>query len=362
MPLPAPLPGRAGGAVGAGSGPRPPLSRRRRGVVEVGLALLTAGVIVLAFVLYQFFGTTLAERHSQSKLAEEFHAALPAASASSSKGSAATDPAIDPGGAGGDPSTVSSGSTVPNLSPSAPTGTAIDHLVIPAIGVDKYVVEGTGEGDLAQGPGHYVGTPLPGQPGNAVIAGHRTTYGAPFYRLNELTAGDQIYVTNTAGKTFVYRVVRQLLAEPSGPSATAVLADTGRAELTLTTCNPRFEAINRLVVVADLVTTPKAARTHPTSTTTSPAATTPTSGPAAPAAASARAATGGLGGSTDGAWWPSVDYGALVVALWVATRLAAHRARRRWRGAATLVVGIAVCAVPLWFCFENVVRILPPSI
>ena len=109
--------------------------------------------------------------------------------------------------------------------PVPPPGGALDHLVIPAIGLSRYVVQGVNEGDLQMGPGHYPGTPLPGQPGNVGIAGHRTTFGAPFFRLNEVSRGDLVLLTDTSGTTWVYDVVRQWVVDPGD---TAVL-DTTRA-------------------------------------------------------------------------------------------------------------------------------------
>jgi len=135
--------------------------------------------------------------------------------------------------------------------PVTPPGGALEHLVIPVIGVDRYVVQGVAEADLQMGPGHYPGTPLPGQAGNVGIAGHRTTFGAPFFRLNEVHSGDLVYLTDTLGTTWVYRVVSQIVVAPSD---VAVLDPTRAPELTLTTCNPRFEATSRLVVRAVLLT------------------------------------------------------------------------------------------------------------
>ena len=85
-------------------------------------------------------------------------------------------------------------------------GEAIARIVIPSIDLDTIVVAGVQIDDLRKGPGHYSTTPLPGQPGNAAIAGHRTTYGAPFGRLNELNAGDAVIVETLQGR-FVYRVL-----------------------------------------------------------------------------------------------------------------------------------------------------------
>jgi sortase A len=135
--------------------------------------------------------------------------------------------------------------------PVTPPGGALDHLEIPAIGVNRYVVEGVAEADLQEGPGHYPGTPLPGHSGNVAIAGHRTTFGAPFFRLNEVHSGDLVYLTDALGTTWVYRVASQFVVAPSD---VAVLDATKAPELTLTTCNPRFEATSRLVVRAVLLT------------------------------------------------------------------------------------------------------------
>jgi sortase A len=325
---------------------RPGLGLLRRSGREVGLAMVVAGIIVLLFVVYQLFGTTLTEQRDQRGLARSFHHSLTVGGAPAQTptggGSAPDSPTVAAGGSG----------AVHNLSPSTPPGSAIEHLVIPRIGLDKYVVQGTAEPNLMEGPGHYVGTPFPGQKGNAAIAGHRTTYGAPFFRLNELGPGDRIYITNTKGRTCVYSVVRQLIAQPTGPSAAAVLADTPNAQLTLTTCNPRFEATNRLVVVADLVGRPV------TPEVASPTLPVRASSPVAP---TEKATPANLGNGTTGGWPPALGFGAAVVVLWILTRLVVARTRR-WARAGSLLAGIAACAVPLWFCFENVVRILPQSI
>ena len=83
--------------------------------------------------------------------------------------------------------------------PPPPSGEAVAIIRIPKIGVDQAVVEGVSLASLRKGPGHYPSTPLPGEAGNAAIAGHRTTYGAPFNRLDELVAGDEIQVTTVRG-------------------------------------------------------------------------------------------------------------------------------------------------------------------
>jgi len=309
------------GSVEPGRAYRPPLGPVRRGIRELGLALITIGVIILLFVGYQLWGTGFAERHSQATLKRGFEAAVVASS--------------------GDNPTVGTAGTGNQSSQSPALSGAIDHMVIPRIKLDKYVVQGVAEQDLQQGPGHYPQTPLPGQDGNAAIAGHRTTYGAPFFDLNELSVGDPIYLTDTAGMTFTYKV-----SEPPkvvSPSDTAVLDNTPFPELTLTTCNPRFSATSRLVVVARLTGRPPLPVTHPANV--------------APVAA----AVDNLGSGNRAAWPPAIAYGALVALLWVGVRILINR-KRRWTRLAAYIAGIGVCLVPLWFCFENVVRLLPQNI
>lgn len=128
-----------------------------------------------------------------------------------------------------------------------PAGT-VARIEIPAIGVDAYVVEGTGGDALAKGPGHYPDTPLPGQPGNACIAGHRTTHGHTFHDLHLLREGFEI-VTYTAERRATYRVVSVTTVDPS---QTEVADPTDDSRLTLTTCHPIGSARQRLVVVAEL--------------------------------------------------------------------------------------------------------------
>ena len=91
-------------------------------------------------------------------------------------------------------------------------GDAIARIAIPAIGVSEYVIEGTDLGSLRRGPGHYPETPLPGDPGTVAIAGHRTTYGAPFREIDQIDPGDRIVVDMPDGR-FVYRVERTVIVD-----------------------------------------------------------------------------------------------------------------------------------------------------
>lgn len=125
---------------------------------------------------------------------------------------------------------------------------AVAHLVIPRIGVDAYVVEGTELEQLDRGPGHYPGTPLPGDPGNCGIAGHRTMHGHVFRRLDELQPGDEI-VTATAKGRAVYRVVAVRVVNKSDWS---VVDPFDGYRLTLTSCHPVGSARQRLCVTAEM--------------------------------------------------------------------------------------------------------------
>jgi sortase A len=136
------------------------------------------------------------------------------------------------------------------------TGEGFARIRIPAIGVDYAVVEGTDEGPLQRGPGHYPSTGLPGQRRTTAIAGHRTTYLAPFRELDELEGGDEVIV-ETPYADFIYLVER---AEVVAPDRTDIVRDRGRDRLVLTACHPLYSDAERYAVFAelDLVTEPDA--------------------------------------------------------------------------------------------------------
>ena len=138
-------------------------------------------------------------------------------------------------------------------------GEAVARIVIPAINMDEIVVEGTDVDALRKGPGHYSWTPMPGQPGNASIAGHRTTYGAPFANIGNLRPGDNITVQTAQGE-FVYEVLAQDSPTKGylivSPDRVDLLRDKGNNLLTLTSCHPRFSNRQRIVVQAKLLGDP----------------------------------------------------------------------------------------------------------
>jgi sortase A len=127
-------------------------------------------------------------------------------------------------------------------------GDALGKVLIPSIGVSEYVVEGTDADNLRKGPGHYPDTPLPGQRGTSAIAGHRTTYGAPFRNLDKLKHNDRIVLELPYG-TFVYRVDKTQVVDDS---ALWVTRPVGHPQLVLTACHPLYSAAQRIVAFARL--------------------------------------------------------------------------------------------------------------
>jgi sortase A len=130
----------------------------------------------------------------------------------------------------------------------AEEGEAIGRIEIPSIGARYVVVEGTGGATLRRGPGHYPDTTFPGLGGSVAIAGHRTTYGAPFRNVDDLEAGDEIVLEMPYGR-FTYAVQRTRIVPPT---ALWVTDDVGYERLVLSACHPLYSAAERIVVFARL--------------------------------------------------------------------------------------------------------------
>jgi sortase A len=130
------------------------------------------------------------------------------------------------------------------LEPGDPMG----RIVIPAISASDVFVQGTGASDLRKGPGHYPATPLPGEHGTVAIAGHRTTYGAPFRNVDKLDPGDRIELRMPYAR-FIYRVERTKIVPPTELSVTDRV-DHDR--LVLSACHPLYSAAQRIIVFARL--------------------------------------------------------------------------------------------------------------
>lgn len=235
-----------------------------RVVRAIGWTSIIAGVLILGFVVQQLFVTTwFAEQH-QEALGKE--ALKHFATAEISEGVYAPSSGDGSGGAGTD----SSGATGSTNDEGVPTGGEPRTIVVestPDLGaafaviriptIERLqegwaIVEGVRVGDLKNGAGHMPHTPMPGLPGNAVISGHRTTYGAPFHELDTLNPGDLIEVETAIGVS-TYEVRELKIVRP-----TEVWVTESRegAWLTLTTCHPKFSSRRRLVVFAELVDGP----------------------------------------------------------------------------------------------------------
>ncbi len=128
------------------------------------------------------------------------------------------------------------------------TGDAIGQIQIPTIGDTYNIVQGTDAHSLEQGPGHYPSTALPGMGQTVAIAGHRTTYLAPFRFLNQVVKGDRVLITMPYGK-FTYVVQYQRIVKPT---QTSVIDNVGYDRLVLSACNPLYSAAQRIVVFARL--------------------------------------------------------------------------------------------------------------
>ena len=365
--------------------------RGARVLGAIGHGLITTGVVVLLFVVFQLWGTNLQEARAQDDLRDEFDESL--ADARTRLG-AIGDPeprVVDAGGVDHDPdalpapvstSTLPGGLTEEVLRYFFPDeGDAVARIEIPSIGVDKIVISGVQVDDLRKGPGQYPGTATVGTEGNTSIAGHRTTYGAPFNRIDELAPGDEIHVTGVLGR-FTYRVMEPTIAYPEQiatvdaqgdghiivpPTATWVLDDFADGRVTLTACHPKLSSRQRIIVAAELVDTPADAPAFDPATLVG---LDDGGGPTIPGEDDS-----GRDGSVPGPSRNDLDEGldgdrgaipgavawmAAATALWVLAGVLGRRLfdvpLRRVAVRAVVLVPVGLC---LWFSFELIDRALP---
>lgn len=286
------------------------IPRSARVLDVVGRAMIGAGALLLLFVAYQLWGTGLRESREQDRLAEKLAASTTVA--------------------------------VPER------GDPVSRIKIPSLKVDKILVGGVDAESLKKGPGLFPMSPLPGQLGNVAIAGHRTTYGAPFEDLDKIVVGDEI-VFETPGGTRTYRVNKK----PYNvfPSDVDVVAtkDPDRATLTLVTCTPKFTSWKRLIVEAELVGPEVGGATPPPSTT-------------------AEAATPFMDDTTvfDEGWFHDTSVVPNLLALGAALVALAfgglHLGRRTGRKVLVWTPTGAVFLVVLFWFFENLTGLLPTNI
>jgi sortase A len=136
-----------------------------------------------------------------------------------------------------------------SLQRDAPGGEAVGRIIIPKLDANVVLVNGTTPGALRKGPGIYEDTPFPGTPGTTAIAGHRTTYLAPFRNIDDLRRGDEIVVQMPYGH-FTYEVEKTRIVEPTRVS---VIDRVSHDRLVLSACHPLYSAAKRIVVFAKLV-------------------------------------------------------------------------------------------------------------
>jgi sortase A len=129
-------------------------------------------------------------------------------------------------------------------------GGAIGRIRIPAIDISFVMVQGTDKGSLRKGPGHYVQTQMPGEEGTFAVAGHRTTYLAPFRHIDELEEGDRIVIEMPYGR-FVYRLRGTRIVAPTEVSVLRRAEEDER--IVLTACHPLYSAAKRIVATGKLV-------------------------------------------------------------------------------------------------------------
>ena len=218
--------------------PRRGTSRVVRVIGVLGRIFVIAGLMLLFFTAYLLWGTGVYTQQQQGQAKQELVANPIVGERQVSAGKI---PAARP------PRTL-------------PLGSPLFTIRIPKIGLETAIVEGVGRDQLKKGPGHFPScsevprgedcvqrSVYPGERGNVALSGHRTTYGAPFFNLQQLGSGDVVDIISGRAR-YRYRVRKQLIVDPSQVS---VVEDHGRAEITLTTCHPRFSAAQRLVIHAD---------------------------------------------------------------------------------------------------------------
>jgi len=305
----------------------------RRVVRGIGKTLISVGVLILLFVVYQLWGTGLTHDREQkslrAKVARELAATL------------TTTPASTVPGA---PTTLAPPTTIPAALTQSDWAALID---IPKIGLDEVVVEGVGVEELKKGVGHYPDTKMPGEKGNAALAGHRTTYGHPFNKLDELDPGDEIMVTTRAG-TFKYAVASTTIVTPE---SVEVLDNTPDNRLTLTTCNPKYSAEQRLIVVALLQGPPV---NEPVVTP----GTTPTTSPPRSTELAAGLDRPGLSGA-GAANRPAIAWAIIASCIWLGAWAVGRWTGRRWTA---YIIGTPIFLVALFVFFENFARLLPANV
>lgn len=321
-------------AIGNGTG-------RFRGVVNrlldiTGRFFVTVGLLMLAFVAYQLWGTGIKQAQSQKKLAADFARVT---STTVPRTSAQYDRAV------------------------LNEGDVIGRISIPTLGVDSWIVAGSKLKYLEKGPGVFPKSAMPGHLGNFAVAGHRTSYGAPFGDIDRLKKGDLITVTSQEG-TFNYSVTRSEVVPPTDVSVLRTV-DPTRAVATLITCHPKWTSSNRLVVHAELTSQQTAIATPAVLDVTTTAGDTDEPESVTPGWFHDRSRI-----------WPTLAWCAALLAVWRTGVWLVRRCRRgrdgsesrmlaAWNIAGTALGIVALAAlfsVSLYVMFENLSGLLPANL
>ena len=275
---------------------------KRGWLVIAGRALIALGVVLGLFMVFELFFTSMFEGQAQANLLSQFQTNIKT-------------------------TTLDRPNTTPAI------GSAVAVLFIPRLGVNEVVAEGSTVAGLKSGPGHVRASPIPGEFGNAVIVGHRTTYGAPFGRIGSLRKGDTVRVLTGQG-VFTY-VVKQ--THTVKPGETDPVLGTSDSRLTLMTSDPPYLATGRLVVVAMLKGNPIAVASR------------------APALVgdSELGLSGDALGLALGILWGQV----LILVTWVG-----WRQRHRWPQAVLYLLGVPLILALLVLAFTSFDMLLPGTL
>src|SRR4051794_2857534 len=385
--------------------PKPP--HDWRWVVDrIGRTLIGLGLMMFAFVAYQLWGTGIQTAQAQRTLSRQFEEQVTKSPpATTTTAPVSTDPpSTNP--ASTNPASSAPTTTAPVLAVAKPIPAAeeaVARLEIPRMDLNRIVVEGATADALTKGPGHFPETPLPGQLGNAAIAGHRTTHLHPFFDIDKLQPGDEIIVTTLNGR-YTYSVTGTEIVAPDDYNDVIPTTDVTKATLTLVSCTPRYSASNRIVVHSELVpeksdpltdalpvapgpgdgtsdTLPAEGSVTVVDTVAPAATTAPAGGSPAETVPSETVPSETVASETvpavvdptptspdafsDG-WFsdPSaipqaLVWGIVLIAVGGAIYLLSRKVRRYWVG---ILAGFIPFLIVLYFFYENVNRLLPPNL
>jgi LPXTG-site transpeptidase (sortase) family protein len=264
-PAPEPVSRRAPGGGGHASVARE--ERRRRRMRRTANAMIAAALLgLLAIVLY-FVGTCAYTSHQQGLLRDQLAADNPELANAVGAVSESDFVSVDAqAGSSADLAALAAAEAerqaqLATLKTAADeyqeqirghVGRAIGRIAVPSIGLDVVMIEGSFEGFsekyLRRGPGHWPETHLPGQGGSVVVSGHRSTYGAPFFKLNEVKPGDEVQLVMPYA-IIRYTVTRVIIVLPEDVQT---VADQGKEQVSLVACHPVYSAKQRIIVQADM--------------------------------------------------------------------------------------------------------------